>query len=63
MSFLVTDICRPGQHPRGEGGGVGGISGFQVTGMIEGYFWVWDFQFWDFFGSENLASIFLGTLI
>ena len=38
----------------------GGYSGFQVTGMIEGFFWVWKFRFRDFFGYENLASIFLG---
>ena len=41
----------------------GGYSGFQVTGMIEGFFWVWKFRFRDFFGYENLASIFLGSLI
>ena len=41
----------------------GGYSGFQVTGMIEGFFWVWNFRFRDFFGFENLASIFLGSLI
>ena len=47
-------------HPQ-EGGG--GYSGFQVTGMIEGVFWVWNFRFRDFFGYENLASIFWGSLI
>ena len=31
--------------------------------MIKGFFWVWNFWFWDFFGQENLASIFLGCLI
>ena len=41
----------------------GGYSGFQVTGMIEGFFWVWNFRFRDFFGYEKLASIFLGSLI
>ena len=41
----------------------GGYSGFQVTGMIEGFFGVWNFRFRDFFGYENLASIFLGSLI
>ena len=44
-------------------GGGGGYTGFQVTGMIEGFFWVWRFRFRDFFGYENLASIFLGSLI
>ena len=44
-------------------GGGGGYSGFQVTGMIEGFFWVWKFRFRDFFGYENLASIFLSSLI
>ena len=43
--------------------GVGGYPGFQVTGMIEGFCWVWNFRFWNFFGYENLASIFLGSLI
>ena len=41
----------------------GGYSGFQVTGMIEGFFGVLNFRFQDFFGYENLASIFLGSLI
>ena len=41
----------------------GGYSGFQVTGMIGGFFWVWNFRLRDFFGYENLASIFLGSLI
>ena len=27
----------------------GGYFGFQVTGMIKGFFWVWNFRFWDFF--------------
>ena len=40
-----------------------GYLGFQVTGMIKGFFWVWNFRFRDFFGYENLASIFLGSLI
>ena len=44
-------------------GGGGGYSGFQVTGMIEGFFGVLNFRFQDFFGYENLASIFLGSLI
>ena len=30
--------------------------------MIEGFFWVWNFLFRDFFGLENLASIYLGWL-
>ena len=35
-----TFIIIPGNdHPRGGGGG-GGYLGFQVTGMIEGLFWV-----------------------
>ena len=40
----------------------GGYSGFQMTGMTEGFFWVWNFWLRDFFGYENLASIFLGSL-
>ena len=35
----------------------GGYSGFQVTGMIEGFFWVWNFRFRDFCGYENLAWV------
>ena len=31
--------------------------------MIKGFFWVWDFRLRDFFGYENLACIFLGSLI
>ena len=38
-------------HEGGEGGW--GYSGFQVTGMIKGLFWVWNFQFRDFFRKEN----------
>ena len=30
--------------------GGGWYSGFQVTAMIEGFFWVWNFRFWNFFG-------------
>ena len=41
----------------------GGYSGFQVTGMIEGFLGVWNFRFRYFFGYENLASIFLSSLI
>ena len=33
----------------------GGYSGFQVMGMIGGFFWVWNFRFRDFFGYKNLA--------
>ena len=60
--FLVTVICPPGQHLRREGGGGRGVSRFQVTGMIKGYLWVWNFQFWDCFGSENLAIFWGGQL-
>ena len=34
--------------PPGTGGG-GGYSGFQVKGMNEGFFWVLNFRFQDFF--------------
>ena len=34
-----------------------GYSGFQVTGMIEGFFWVCNFRFRDFFVYENLAKV------
>ena len=37
----------------------GGYSGFQVTGMIEAFFCVWNLRLKDFLGWENLASIFL----
>ena len=30
----------------------GGYSGFQVTGMIEGFFWVWNFRFRNFLGTK-----------
>ena len=47
-----------------------GCSGFQVTGMIEGFFGFEIFNYWEYFfflggggGSENLATIFLGDLI
>ena len=33
--------------------GVGGYTGFQVTGMIEGSFWVWNFWFRYFFAYES----------
>ena len=37
-----------------EGGGArvegGGTPKFQVTGIIEGLFWVWNFWFQNFFG-------------
>lgn len=33
-----------------------GFSGFQVTGMVEGYFWVCNFRFRDYFGQENFGK-------
>ena len=33
-----------------------------MTGVIEGFLWVLNFRFQDFFGYENLASIFFGKL-
>ena len=45
---ISGQIHRENPHP-------GGYSGFQVTGMIEGFFGVWNFRFWDFFGYENLV--------
>ena len=42
-----------------EGGGGGGYSGFQVTGVMEGFFWggeIFDFRI--FLGRKILASIF-----
>ena len=51
----------------GENGGIPepqeGYSGFQVMGMIKGFFGVSNFLFRDFFGYENLASICWGSLI
>ena len=38
-------------------------SGFQVTGIIKGFLWVWNFQFQDIFGLKNFGNIFLGSLI
>ena len=43
--------------------GGGGYSGFQMTGMIEGFFWVRNFRFQDFFGKEDLARIFMGWFV
>ena len=37
----------------GGGGGGGGYSGFQETGMIEGYFLVYNFRSRDYFGLES----------
>ena len=38
----------------------GGYSGFQVAATIEGFFWVWNFQFQDAFGHENFGKNLLG---
>ena len=38
------------QLPGDGGRGGGGDSGFQVTGMIEGFFWLWNFSISGFFG-------------
>ena len=35
-------------------------SGFQVTGIIKGFLWIWNFQFRDIFGLKNFGNIFLG---
>ena len=42
---------RRGITQRGEGGA--GYSGFQETGMIEGYFLVYNFRSRDYFGLES----------
>ena len=49
-------------NPANPGGGGGGAvySGFQVTGMLEGFFWVRKFGFRV---GKFLASTFLGSLI
>ena len=39
----------------------GGYSGFQVTGMINGFFRVQDFQFKDFLGWKINGKYFLGV--
>ena len=44
-------------HSRG-----GGTSGFQVRGMIEGLFWVWNFWFWDDFVGGKIWQVFFGWL-
>ena len=44
--------------PGGEG-----LLGISSDGDDERIFWVWNFWLRDFFGYENLASIFLGSLI
>ena len=41
----------------------GGYSGFQVTGMIEGFSWVLNFRFRDFLGQEIFGKYFWGSLI
>ena len=41
----------------------GKYSGFQVTGMIKGFFWVWNFRFLDFFWVWKFGKYFLGSLI
>jgi len=43
--------------------GVGGYSGFQVTGMIEGFRLGLKFPISGFWGMKILASNFLGSLI
>ena len=53
-------LLRASNFSHWGGGGVGGwgYSGFQVTGMIKGLFWVWNFQFRDFFRKENFGKLF-----
>ena len=46
-----------------RGGGGGGNSGFQVTGMIKGFFRFEIFDLGIFLGEKILASIFGGSLI
>ena len=41
----------------------GGYSGMNVTGRSDGFFWVENFQFWDFFGLRILLGIFFGLKI
>ena len=42
----------------GGGGGGGAFSSFQVTGMIEGFFWVSNFRFQDFFLGKKIRQVF-----
>ncbi len=40
-----------------------GYSGFQVTGMIKGFFWVWNFCFQEFSWVRKFGKYFWGGLI
>ena len=35
-----------------------GYSGFDVTGMIKGFIWVWNFWFWDFFWVGKIWQVY-----
>ena len=40
VQTIFKSMIIPTTEDEGGGGVVGGYSGFQVTGMIEGFFWV-----------------------
>ena len=62
ISFLVTDICPPGQHPRGEGGGKGGLR-ISSDRDDQRIFWGLKFSIPGFFWVGKFGMYFLGTLI
>ena len=56
----LTKLAYSSARPSGVGGGGfgGGYSGFQVTGMIEGFWGVRNFRVRRFFGVENFGKYF-----
>ena len=57
--FTACLLIPTDQHLDPPGGGRG-YSGFQVTGMIEGFFWVSNYRFRDFLGWLDLSMDFGG---
>ena len=60
MQKFIKKLTSGAQRDPGRWGGTG-YSGFQVTGMIEGFFWVRKFGKY-FFGYLDLSRDFLGVL-
>ena len=53
---MPRGVGKGGKERGGEERGEEGFSGFQVTGMIEGCFWVWVFRFQDYFGYSKQSE-------
>ena len=58
--MLITSSSHPRKEARGGGGGGGGFLGFQVMGMIEGFWGGLQFSIPRYFGVGKFGKYFFG---